>query len=215
MMSEFGPIVKAHTVYRLADGTVVPGTTTITGQLAKPFLVGWAAKVTRKGLNHRAILEESGRVGTLAHEMVRCHLAGGAPDLSPYSPNQVALARNALAKFLEYAKRHTLEPLFMERPLVSEAHGYGGILDCYGLLDGAPTLLDWKTGKSIYKEHYLQAAGYWNLLVENGHPVEAVRILRIGREEVGGYQEHGVSRLEERFEVFLHLLAAYKGMEAL
>ena len=56
---------------------------------------------------------------------------------------------------------------------------------------------------------------YWNLLVENGHPVESVRVLRIGREEKGGYQEHHVGRLEDRFGMFEHLLAYYYGMKEL
>ena len=40
-------ISKAHTVYKLADGTRVPGATTITGLLNKPHLVRWANKIGR------------------------------------------------------------------------------------------------------------------------------------------------------------------------
>jgi len=212
---EFGNVVKGHVIYELSDGTRVPGATTITGQVAKPQLVSWAAKVTREGLDHRAISEESKRVGTLAHEMVRCHLEGTEPDLALYSPNQVRLAENALRKFVAYLEWHELEPLLLEQPMVSEVHRYGGTLDFYGLCDGEPALIDWKTGSGIYEGHHLQAAAYWNLLVENGQPVESVRILRIGREEKGGYQEHRVGRLEERFGMFLHLLAYYYGMKEL
>jgi len=209
--AEFGPIVKGHTIYKKPDGVIVPGVSTITGQLSKPRLIDWAANVTRRGLDHRAILEESGRVGTLAHEMVQCHLMGGEPNLANYSATQVALARNSMAKFLQYCERHKAEPLFMEHPLVSEEYGYGGTPDFYGLLDGVPAQLDWKTGSNVFEGHRLQAAAYWNLLVENGHEVKRVRILRIGREEGGGYQESGVGRLEERLGVFLDLLSAYQG----
>jgi len=214
-LAEFGDIVKGHVIYRLPDHTIVPGTTTITKQVDKPELLGWVARVTREGLNHRAIAEESARVGTLAHEMVRCHLLGIEPDLILYSPNLVRLAENAMRKFLAYMDRHRLEPLMMEAPLVSEAYRYGGKPDFYGLCDGLPTVLDWKTGSGVYEGHRLQAAAYWNLVVENGHPVEDVRILRIGREETGGYQECGVSRLEERFAAFLDLLAYYHKMKGL
>jgi hypothetical protein len=212
---EFGDLVKAHQTYRLADGTIVPSVTAILRQVASPELVNWAASVTREGLSHRAIAEESARVGTLAHDMVRCRLLGVEPDLSHHSPNQVRLAENAMRKFLEYSKWHSLEPELLEAPLVSEAHRYGGTLDFYGLCDGKPTLLDWKTGSGVYERHKQQAAAYWSLLVENGHPVESVRILRIGREEQGGYQEHRVGRLEKRFGAFLDLLAYHEKMRGM
>ena len=214
-IQEFGPIVESHTVYRLPDGIIVPGVSTVIGQVSSPWLVDWKVSVTRKGLDYRAIAWESARVGTLAHALVQCHLGGIVPSLLHYSPNQIRLAENALAKFLEYAKRHDMEPLLLETPMVSEAYRYGGTPDYYGLLDSVPTILDWKTGSGVYDGHYLQAAAYWNLLVENGHPVEGVRILRIGREETGGYQEHGVSRLDERFAAFLDLLAYHHKMEAM
>lgn len=157
-LSEFGDIVKGHAVYQLADGMRVPGATTITGQVGKGELIDWAAMVTREGLDHRAIAEESARVGTLAHALVRCHLLGVEPGLSHYSANQAALAQNAMRKFLEYAKWHKLESLMLEAPLVSEAHRYGGTIDYYGLCDGEPAIIDWKTGGEIYEGHRLQAA---------------------------------------------------------
>lgn len=54
--------------YTLADGSPVPGTTTITGMLNKPALVGWAGKTM-----HAAAVEH-GKV---------CHAAGQAGDPIP------------------------------------------------------------------------------------------------------------------------------------
>jgi len=207
---EFGDLIEAHTTYRHPDGAIVPSVTQVLSQVASRRLVDWSADVTRQGYDHRAIAEESARVGTLAHALVRAHLLGVECSLDHYSPNQVRLAQNAMRKFLEYCKWHKLEPLVLETPMVSEAHRYGGTPDFYGLCDGKPAILDWKTGSGIHKRHKRQAAAYWNLVVENGHPVESVRILRIGREEQGGYHEQRVGDLEKHFAAFLHLLAYYE-----
>jgi len=208
MGGEFGKKVKAHVIYKLKDGTVVPGATTITGQINKPALVGWAAKKTREGKDYRAIAEEAKQIGILAHEMVRCELMGGEPDLADYSDNQIDKARNAMLKFLAYQDEYSLEPVLIETPLVSEKYRYGGTPDYYGKRMGVDTYLDWKTG-GVYPESYYQATAYWQLLIENGYPVKAVRILKIGRDESEAYEEYVVGALEQRWEGFMRLLEFY------
>ena len=42
---------KAHQRYKLADGTQVPGVTTITGQLNKPALIIWANRLGLQGID--------------------------------------------------------------------------------------------------------------------------------------------------------------------
>ena len=58
--------------------------------------------------------------------------------------------------------------------------GYGGTPDWYGLLDGIPTVLDLKTG-GLYPEQLVQAAAYRLLLVEAGHKVDRLLLLRAPR----------------------------------
>ena len=210
--TQFGEIVKGHVIYEQADHTIVPGTTTITNQLNKPALPGWSARVTREGYDYRAITEESRRVGTLAHTMVHCHFLGREVDTSEYSPSQIALAENAMIKFFAYLDDHRMQPRLVEVPLVSEKYDYGGTIDCYGDLDGALALADWKTGSGIYTGNKLQAAGYWNLLIENGYPCEEVRVVRIGREETDEYEELRIRNPEQLFALFLLLLRFYYGM---
>ena len=77
----------------------------------------------------------------------------------------------------------------MELSLVSEAHRYGGTLDWYGLLDGRPTLIDFKTSGAIYDDHLYQLAAYHRLLVENGHEVDEVRVLRLSRDKDEEFSE--------------------------
>lgn len=203
-------VAKAHTVYRLADGkTRVPGTTTITGLLNKPYLVKWANNLGLEGIDSSTYTDEAAKIGTLAHAMVQANLQNEQLDMRQYSPIQVDLAENALISFFEWKGRHVIDPIRCETPMVSEKLKYGGTIDCYCLLDGVPTLLDFKTGKAIYEEYFVQLAAYRNLLEELDLPVKQCRILRIGRDETEGFEERSVADTSKYFEIFRNLLNVY------
>ena len=76
-------------------------------------------------------------------------------------------------------------------------------------LDGEMELLDFKTGKAIYDEHFVQLAAYRKLAEENGFPVKRCRILRVGRDETEGFEERVVTDTEKYFRVFQNLLEIY------
>ena len=200
---------RAHIRYKLADGTVVPGVTTIVGLLNKPALVPWANKMGLQGIDTSKYVDEMAQIGTLAHNMILCYYKGEKPDLSDYTPNQIELAENALLSYWAWEKQHVIEPIIVEDPLVSEVLRYGGTPDCYCLLDGTPTLLDFKTGKAIYREYFYQVAAYTYLLQERGFPVDNLRILRIGRDADEGFEEKVISNKDAYWHVFEHLLAIY------
>jgi hypothetical protein len=94
---------------------------------------------------------------------------------------------------------------------VSEKLRYGGQLDYYGLVDGVPTILDFKTSASLYPEHAAQLSAYWNLLGEAGHKVQGARLLRIGRSPEEGFDDHVLNgvQLTNAFKVFRALLNLY------
>ena len=201
---------RAHTVYKLSDGkTRVPGATTICGLLNKPYLVKWANNLGLEGISSTDYTDEAANIGTLAHAMVQADLQGTELNMNQYSPDQVDQAENALISFFEWKKHHELMPIRCEAKLVSDQYRYGGTIDCYCMLDGRPTLLDFKTGKAIYEDYFLQLAAYKNLLEELKLPVEEVRILRIGRQENEGFEDRLVDNTEKYFEIFKHLLEVY------
>jgi hypothetical protein len=191
--TDFGKKVRAHVRYRTADGTMVPGATTVLSGLAKPALVGWANRLGLEGIDSRAYTSEAATVGTLAHYLIECQLGCVEPDLADFTPAQLERAQTSLASFNAWLKDHTLEPLMLEAQLVSERYRFGGTIDCYGRLDNDLVLLDFKTSSGIYDEHKFQVAAYWHLLKELGHPVDGARILRIGRDG-GGLEEHRLTR---------------------
>lgn len=203
-------VAKAHRRYKLADGkTIVPGATTITGLLNKPFLVTWANRLGLEGIDSSKYTDEAAKIGTLAHAMIQANLQNEELDRNEYSPIQLDLAENAVLSFFEWKGRHTIEPIFCEVPFVSETNKYGGTIDCYCMLDGKPTLLDFKTGKAIYEEYFVQLAAYAELLREAGHEVAECRILRVGRDETEGFEERSVTDTRLWFKVFKSLLDVY------
>lgn len=200
---------KAHIRYRTSDGTIVPGATTITGLANKPFLVTWANRLGLEGIDSTKYVDEAASIGTLAHAMVVANLENDEMDMSQYSPAQIDLAENALISFFEWKGRHELKPIFCEKPFVSDTMKYGGTVDCYCELDGKKVLLDFKTSKAVYDEHFAQVSAYAELLKEAGYPVDECRILRIGRDETEGFEERTVTDPSKYFACFKDLLNFY------
>ena len=129
---------KAHQRYRLTDGTIVPGVTTILGVLNKPALVKWANNLGLQGIDSSAYVDETAKIGTLAHEMVQEYLGGPEWDRSTYNAGQIDLAENAVLSFFEWERRNvsSFETVFIEKQFVSETNRYGGTVDWYGELTG-------------------------------------------------------------------------------
>ena len=202
-------VAKAHTVYKTSDGKRVPGATTITGLLNKPYLIKWANNLGLDGIDSSKYTDEAAAVGTLAHALIQAHLQGEELDMSTFSPVQVDLAENSVLSFYEWAARHNIEPIICEIPMVSDKMKFGGTVDCYCKLDGKPTLVDFKTGKAIYEEYFVQTSAYRALLEENGYPVEEINILRVCRDETEGFEERTIKDSEKYFEIFKNLLNVY------
>jgi hypothetical protein len=180
------------TVYRLRDGTRVPSVTTVLDAvLAKPALTRWANGLGLQGIRLEDYMSRTADIGTAAHELCIAHLAGREPKLDPaLSPEQVASAQRLYRRFHdEFLSRHDLQPVLLEEHMVSEELCYGGTLDVLGFLDGDLAVVDFKTGKGIYDEHFHQTAAYVHLAHENGYQaVERSCIVRLGRDEEEGFE---------------------------
>lgn len=198
---------NAHIKYYTKNGILVPGVTTVLAVLAKPALIPWANKLGLQGIEVGKYVDNLADAGTLAHAFCESDFTGHGVDIQDYTPNQVTLAKNAFKKFLEWkGKQSTFKVLKAELQLVSEEHMFGGTADLYCELNGKKTLIDIKTCKAVYSEHFTQVAAYKILLEENGYPVEDAKILRIGREEAEGFDEKDVPLINIHQEKFLACL---------
>lgn len=184
---------KAHTRYKLQDGTVVPGVTSVLGMLAKPALIHWAWKLGMEGVDYKKFRDKAADIGTLAHYLIQCELSSETPDLSQYSPEMLDKAENCLISWWEWKRAHTFDTILVEEKLVSETYRFGGTIDCLCAMDGQLTLLDFKTGKGIYDSMLVQLSAYAKLLEENGYKVKAATILNIGRGEDESFKTESIT----------------------
>ena len=201
---------KPHTIYKLADGTRVPGVTTFLGVINKPALVSWANKLGLQGIDSTKYVDNLADVGTLAHLMILAYLKGDELDTSDYSKSQIDLAKNSFASYLNWEKDHKIEPILIETPLVSEEYRFGGTPDLLAMVDGASTLIDFKTSKAIYPEALIQVAAYWVLILEHGYGIDNTMILRIGRDESEGFEVRPIKAIRTSWEIFTHCQAIYE-----
>lgn len=185
---------RGHQIYRLADGTRVPGVTAIVGVMDKPALVRWANNLGLRGIDSSKYVDALADSGTLAHYLAECDLIGVEPDqgyLAEFSKVDIDRAETSLIKLWDWRREHTIKVIAHELQLVSEKHRFGGTCDLFAEIDGVPTLVDIKTCKALYgrtDEKWTQVAGYHLLLLENGYEARDWRILRIGREEREGFE---------------------------
>lgn len=226
--------------YTLKDGTPIPGTTTITGLLNKPALVGWAAKTVHTravefgrrcfqagcdgdlscpGLEdwHEIVYgarDAAADAGTQAHDMFEQFLRNGV------MPVRLAGDWSEEARQAYHNARHWLEASALqiepfEQPLVSEYYEFGGTPDALAKLGDDWYLADWKTG-GVYAEHLLQMAAYRVLIFEEGRYCKGAHLVRFSREH-GDFSHHywAADALDQAWEIFEHLLDIYRPMKEL
>lgn len=209
---------KVHTVYRLADGTKVPGVTTVlNATINKPALIKWANQLGLQGYDSTSYVDATARIGTLAHCMIQAYLGGPEWDSSAYTKEEIDTAENAVLSFYEWERQtgHKMETVAIEMPVVSETFGYGGTVDWLGYIDGKLWLMDIKTSKGLFPEHEYQVSAYDRALFELGYEVAGVRLLRVGRSEDEVFDDHVLSnvQLNAGWKVFTSALDLYKNIK--
>lgn len=192
-----------------------PGVTTITGELGwnKGVLINWANKLGLQGLEAGKYVDDKASIGTLAHQMVLDYFRKAKTETDDFTANQISLAENCLLSFFAWAKGKEVEPILLETPLIHERLGFGGTPDFYGKVEGELMLLDFKTGKGIYDEYFVQVAGgYLILLEEHKHKVGAIHILNIPRSEDEAFQIKPLphDKWQVCKDIFLNCLNTYK-----
>jgi hypothetical protein len=208
---------KGHQIYKLQDGTRVPGCTTVTGVLNKPALVKWANNLGLNGIDSNKYVDSLANAGTLAHYLAACELLYEVPDqgyLDEFSKVDHDRAANAMLSFYNWQKQHTVRVIASELQLVSEQYRFGGTCDFIAEIDGQVTLVDLKTCKALYgttDEKWSQVSGYDLLAIENGYAIQALaHILRIGREESEGFDYVEMPEPALQRERFLKCLELYR-----
>ena len=204
---------KAHTIYRNSANVRVPGVTTITSELGwnTRVLINWANRMGLEGTDTGKYVDDKADIGTLAHLMVTNQLQGIKTSTDDYSKNQIKAAKNSVKSFDAWASDKKIEPVLIEKPLVSDINNFGGTMDIYAKVDGSLELIDLKTGKGIYDEMLIQVGGGYNIImIEKELPTNRIRILNIPRVDSERFAEHLIENTDVCMQIFLNCLDNYQ-----
>lgn len=206
-------IRRAKNTYTLKDGTKIPGVTTVLRLRAKEALVEWAFNLGKDNpqlSSSRAYVDDLAKIGTLTHELIGAHLRNETPDLSDFTPREVEAAQIPYAKYLSWEQGKKIEVEAIEKVVISERYRYGGSLDVRAKIDGKRTVMDFKTGKAIYPDYFIQTAAYAEAEQEQtGDKIDQCLILQIGRTGEEGFGEGVRTDWRNEFWQFLALRALY------
>jgi hypothetical protein len=102
------------------------------------------------------VLNDAAELGTMVHDWI----AAETDDNFPYP--DTSMAREHFWEMVEqwnsFKSQHTIEPLHTEVTLWNKEHGYAGTADAIWNIDGKTTLVDIKTSRNTWDEHWMQLA---------------------------------------------------------
>ena len=142
---------------------------TVAGDLSRATFVALLAGAVGRTRGHQRQLRKAAEIGTGAHLLIEWHVRKQLDE--PVGP-EPTVADESLWAFMawqDWAAEVKLEPILCEQIVYSRQYGYAGTMDLLANVRGVPTLLDWKTGKAVYAESFLQNVAYQHALVEMGH----------------------------------------------
>ena len=104
--------------------------------------------------------QKAAAIGTAVHAGIEWDLRTRLGEDAGPEPRLPEAAVWAVESWKDWAKSVELKPLAIERTVYCDLCGYAGTLDLYARLSGISTVIDWKSGKAIYPEAFLQNVAY-------------------------------------------------------
>ena len=123
--------------------------------------------------------QQAASIGTAMHAGIEWALRTQLGEDAGPEPRLPDAAAWALESWKDWAKSVALEPLAIERTVYCEVCGYAGTLDLYARVRGVLTVLDWKSGRAIYPEAFLQNIAYRHAATRRGMPSAQGLIVRL------------------------------------
>jgi len=201
---------KAHTRYKNKDGKVVPGVTTILGNLGwnTRTLMAWSRREALEGNDPDKIRDNSADIGTLAHYLCECDAIGAVPDTDEYSPAHLEIANRCYNAYLSWKNQTQIDKIEAEIKVVSERYQFGGQADIILTSGDKQILIDLKTSNGVYPEHHIQSVAYMKALNENGYNISEIYILHLGKD--GEFTPYPVTKHRDLWRTFKHCLCLHK-----
>lgn len=244
-MSDIKTVKKGRSVLYTDGTTLGKRVTKIIDNLDKPALKFWTMKVSLDYMGKEVLelmekpdrpiidkiikdakkapfaqSEEALDIGSTVHELIECFLKGDTIFLKPYA-DEVKRGYGAFVEWWYKQKAETIEiekkVMYVFEDALYGVVGFGGTLDWYGILNGASTIIDWKTSKAIYEPSMpLQLSAYLAAIEQmNEKEVEGGAMIgRLGK-QVAEFEPKFYDRdkLLKYFECFKSLFRYAEGIE--
>jgi len=162
---------------------------------------------------HKKELEKAADIGSQTHALIEWNLRASLMQEAGPSPRVTDKATWAFMAWEDWKKSVNLKPIWIEQTVWSDTYGYAGTMDLLAEVNGKLTVVDWKTGKAIYPEAYLQNAAYRHALREMGHgdPVQGIIVRLPKNTEDPEFEAKAVPESEATlFDIFLHTFKLWK-----
>lgn len=178
-----------------------------TPQMSRPTYITTLDARIGKVKAHQKLLAKASEIGTQAHALIEWNLRKQLGQVVGPEPKIGEKALWAFMAFEDWSKSVDLTPILIEQVVYSHTHQFAGTLDLLAAVNNIITVVDFKTGKSVYGEACLQNASYQAALAEMGHQrAEAGLILRLPKVETDPtFEAVPVPPADTLFPVFLHV----------
>jgi len=102
---------------------------------------------------HAGVLNDAAELGTSVHEFIEADMTHGfTPEVNSFEMDEM------IYRWEQFKAEHDIEPVLVEATAINKEYGYAGTLDGLWKVDGVMTLLDVKTSRNTWPEHYQQLA---------------------------------------------------------
>jgi len=150
------------------------------------------------------ILEHKRQVGIAVHHAIHLELSGGV-DPATIHPDCLGY----FEAWQRFRDENKFEPILTEFQVTSDELGeyyrYAGTLDQYGLLQGQPALIDWKTSMLLNIEAVgAQTAAYLKALKRMGLASLSDRRFALKLSKAGLYRLDPYRRLDDDWQRFVY-----------
>ncbi len=219
------------------DGKPLIGVTSVLGVIAKPALVGWAAKMTAEWIRENCIRagdewlvkeeelqeavkahtkkkESAGTKGTDVHAEVEEYIKRMIDDMDGNAHAMNPGFSKMAQEFIKWSVDNKVQFLASEKRIFSREWWVAGTADFTCVIDGKRYVGDLKTMKKVWdRTPFFQVAAYRKMLEEIGEePYDGTLIVNINK-ETSELTEHRSYRTEADQSCFEAALALYRNLE--
>jgi len=175
--------------YLDSTGTPVPSVTTILSNTSTKSdgIDKWRKRVG--DIEADRIIKQSTDIGTAVHEALEAYLKKEEWDIFDISISDQNISKKISQKFIADGLNNLNEIWGLEVGLILDGL-YAGTADCIGLVNGVPSIIDFKTAKKIKRrewieDYFLQGCAYANAHnVMFGTNISQIVILMVDRDLV-------------------------------